>query len=171
MSRWTLIDAPAPPEPRGVHGYDVSDALGLPVGVVSGTVFAPDGAPAFLKITVRERPRARDFLVPLGLVGHIDARARRLRLRLITKTTLVRECVPVEGRLPGPHVLEALLAYFPPPRPGAVARVAASKEPSRPARIAPPRPPATRPRWVELGRLTPPAWKPLSLLSEGGGSV
>ncbi len=171
MSHWTLISAPAPAHPRGVIGYEVTDALGLPVGLVSGTVFAPDGAPSFLKILVREEPRARHFIVPLGLVGHIDDRSRRLRLRLITKTTLVRECVPVEGRLPGPHVLEALLSYFPAPRPRIVARVAASKEASRPARIAPPRPPVARPRWVKLGRLTPPAWQPLSLLSESGGSV
>ncbi len=171
MSCWTLISSPSPADPRGIIGYDVTDALGLPVGVVSGMVTAPGGAPAFLKILVREKPRACDFIVPLGLIGHIDDRARRLRLRLITKTTLVRECVPVEGRLPGPHVLEALLAYFPPPRPGIVAQVAASNEPSRPARIAPPRPPVARPRWVKLGRLTPPAWQPLSLLSEGGGSV
>jgi hypothetical protein len=171
MSRWTLIDAPAPSEPRGVHGYDVSDALGLPVGVVSGTVFAPDGAPAFLKITVRERPRERAFLVPLGLVGPVDDRTRQLRLRLITKTTLVRECVPVEDALPGTHVLEALLTYFPAPRPWIVARAAAAKEPSRPARIAAPRPPVARPRWIELGRLTPPVWTSLSLLSEGGEGV
>lgn len=166
MSQRPLIRASSPAHPCGLTGYDVTDALGLPVGLVAGMVTFPEGAPAFLKITVWEQPHARDFLVPLGLVGHIDDHARRLRLRLITKTTLVRECVPVEGRPPGPHVLEALRSYFPPPLPRILARVAAAKEASRPARIAPPRPPVARPRWVKLGRLAPPAWKPLSLLSE-----
>ncbi len=175
MPDWTLENRPLGEGGDGIAGYTVVDALGLRLGWVSGWITDPDDRVRMLKLAVREWFKIKEFLVPIGSITLIDDRRSRIQLRELTKRSVPKYCMPFEGDIPEPRLLNGLIRFFPNPRPRVVERLEHPDEvPAPPARLnilyeqgdgsrSAPEPPFTPgPRWIRLDRLAPPDWTPLS---------
>lgn len=160
---WSLVDTSA--ARPGLAGYRVLDALGLPIGKVTGWVLDATDQVAFLKAEILTWPVRAAYLLPLGTLNEIDDAAQQVRLRQLTKSALMLHCLQIERDLPAADFLEAHLQSFPPPRASILQRLqalaggASSRAPRPPVAHHAPSPLAL-PQWQPLAAWIDPAPQP-----------
>lgn len=169
MTDWTFFVPGDLSTTDGLIGYAVHDALSARLGAVTGWVLDPAGDVALLMVACDDAV----YLVPLGLLDHIDDGVRQVTLRRLTGHALRHECLCFDPALPPPATLEALLARHPDPRPMILERLTHPDCVSLPRRrghltmllargdgpcLLPP------PDWHKLTRYVRPPWQPLDRL-------
>jgi hypothetical protein len=180
VTDWSLYAASFEPA-SSLAGYSVLDAVGVPLGSVSGWAYDGRGQVGALRVGVRSLLRGqRHYLVPLGYVTQVDPRHRFVHLREVTRRTIARHAALAGEELPLREELETLVREAPNPRPEICAIL---QDPHagpvflRPGRLTveaeqgdggagPPPTPAHLPDWAPLAaHLSAPAHPPLRWVS------
>ncbi len=118
MSDWSLYTATPEAPPESLVGYNVLDAVGVPMGSISGWAYGGAWQLAALRVAVRGfLKRRQHFLIPLGYVTQIDPRHRFVHLREITRRRLSEHAIQADDELPDRPELEDLVRQAPNVRP------------------------------------------------------
>jgi hypothetical protein len=118
MSDWFLYTATPEAPTDSLVGYSVLDAVGVPLGSVSGWAYDGRRQLAGFRVAVRGfLKRRQHFLIPLGYVTQVDPRHRFVHLREITRKRLPDHAIEAEHELPPTADLELVTRQAPNVRP------------------------------------------------------
>lgn len=99
-------------------GYNVLDAVGVPMGSISGWAYDGGWQLAALRVAVRGfLKRRQHFLIPMGYVTQVDPRHRFVHLREITRRRVSEHGLQADEALPERTELESLVRQAPNVRP------------------------------------------------------
>ena len=118
MADWSLYTATPEAPTESLVGYNVLDAVGVPMGSISGWAYDGGWKLSALRVGVRGfLKRRQHFVIPLGYVTQVDPRHRFVHLREITRKRLSEHALQANDELPERHELEALVRQAPNVRP------------------------------------------------------
>ncbi len=118
MADWSLYTATPEAPMASLVGYNVLDAVGVPMGSISGWAYDGGWQLAAIRVAVRGfLKRRQHFLIPLGYITQVDPRHRFVHLREITRRRISEHALQADEELPERPELEALIRQAPNVRP------------------------------------------------------